>query len=162
MKRKTFSIVRYDLERDGYYVQIEPSSPHLFEVWLYNIDIPNKRKLVTTLKDTVPEEKWENFVLKYIDETIKRFENDENVFDYFQIDLYEIINLYNDHADAMQNLAEKLIETYPDVESTPVNEAFCEAFNSMGAEATELCCEANAVEDKPKWSTTESWHVVVE
>lgn len=72
--------------------------------------------------------------------------------------LWDIIQLHNNHADAMQKLAKALIETYPDIEQTPVNDAFCEAFNSMGAEAVELCCEAN--EAAPRWATTESWNIV--
>ena len=59
----------------------------------------------------------------------------------------------------MQDLAQVLMDTYPEVESTPVNDAFSEAFNSMIGNAIYLCCEANGY-CGAKWMTTGDWKVV--
>ena len=73
--------------------------------------------------------------------------------------LLEAIEMHNNHVDKMQDLAQSLMDTYPEVESTPVNDAFGEAFSSMIGNAIYLCCEANGY-GGAKWMTTGDWKVV--
>ena len=74
--------------------------------------------------------------------------------------VFEAIEYHNEMVDKMQDLAETLMKVYPDVESTEVNDAFCNAFGGLGTMAILLCCEANAIEESCQWMTTGDWHVV--
>lgn len=65
--------------------------------------------------------------------------------------IYEMINHHNNSIEKMQTLAEKLLDI-ENIEETPVNQAFCDAFNSLKASAIMICCEANAI-------NSESWYV---
>lgn len=78
----------------------------------------------------------------------------------FEIDsaLLEAIEMHNDHVEKMQDLAQVLMDTYPDVEHTPVNDAFIAAFNGLVGNAIYLCCEASAYGGS--WMTTGDWQVV--
>ena len=157
MKRRTFAVTRFDLERDGYYVDIVPGENGCVDAFLCNEDFDMDKRLYmySIPLSLCSEDEWGNEILQGIDEYIKEFEESKSDNNY---DVCDMIELHNNHADAMQKLAIAMIETYPDIEQTPVNDAFCEAFNSMGAEAVELCCEAN--EAAPRWATTESWNIV--
>jgi hypothetical protein len=73
--------------------------------------------------------------------------------------ILEAIEMHNEHVDKMQELAEVLLKTYPDVENTPVNNVFCEACNGIVGMSIWLCCEMNSI-DVGKWMTDENWHVV--
>lgn len=59
----------------------------------------------------------------------------------------DVINQHNEQLDTMYGLAELLMETYPDVEKTSVNTAFCELMNGMIEQSIQLCAMANCVDD---------------
>lgn len=61
--------------------------------------------------------------------------------------IYEMINHHNNSVEKMQALAEKLLEI-ENIEETPVNKAFCDAFNSLGSSAVALCCKANSIDNR--------------
>ena len=73
--------------------------------------------------------------------------------------IFEAIDMHNEHVDKMQALAETLLDVYPNVDETPVDKAFDDAFNSMIGTAIWLCCEANCIDDGG-WMTTSDCHVV--
>lgn len=73
--------------------------------------------------------------------------------------ILDLIDIHNKHVDKMNEFAKVLLETYPDVENTPVNKAYSEAFNGVIINAVSLCCEANSY-DGGKWMTDEDWHVM--
>lgn len=75
--------------------------------------------------------------------------------------IYEAIDIHNDMIDKMQELAATLISTYPEVEDTPVNEAFLAVWQKMTNNAIYLCCEANSA-DGSGWLTTGDWMVMRE
>lgn len=84
---------------------------------------------------------------------------DDEWVDNYDDAVFEAIDMHNDHVDKMKDLAHALLETYPNVENTPVNEAFNDAFGSMFGQAIWLCCEANSI-DGDGWMTTSDFHVV--
>ena len=55
----------------------------------------------------------------------------------------ELIEQHNDQLDTMYGLANVLMETYPDVEDTYVNDAFCDAMNCVIEQGVHLCVMAN-------------------
>ncbi len=73
--------------------------------------------------------------------------------------LYEMIDYHNEMIDKMSDLAETLLDTYKDVEETAVNDAYCDAWDHLQAQAIFLCCEANSI-DNGGWCTTEGWYVM--
>lgn len=84
--------------------------------------------------------------------------DDEFVESYDDV-IFEAIDMHNEHVDKIEALAETLLDVYPDVDDTPVDKAFTDAFNSMIGQAILLCCEANCIDDGC-WMTTDDWHVV--
>lgn len=72
--------------------------------------------------------------------------------------IYEMINYHNDSVEKMQALAVELLDI-ENIEKTPVNQAFCDAFNSLKASAIMLCCEANAI-DGESWCVDEFGYVL--
>ena len=72
--------------------------------------------------------------------------------------VYEIIEVHNEMVDKIHNLGKALTQTYPDVESTPVNDMFVAAYKSAIEMSIMLCCEAND-RDGLVWRTDENWHV---
>jgi hypothetical protein len=73
--------------------------------------------------------------------------------------ILDLIEMHNEHVDKMLELARVLLEAYPDIEDTPADTAYSEAFNGVIVNAISLCCEANSF-DGGKWMTDEDWHVV--
>ena len=80
--------------------------------------------------------------------------------DYKQL-LYDFIVMHNEHVGSMNKLADVLLETYPDVDNTPVTKAFSTAYNGVILNAISLCCEMNSCDDG-KWMTNENWCIVKE
>ena len=76
------------------------------------------------------------------------------------MNIFEAIEFHNEQVDKMQDLAEALMAAYPNVEDTPVDKAFGEAFSSLIPMAILLCCEANSEDPDGKWCTSTSWHVM--
>lgn len=65
-----------------------------------------------------------------------------------------LIEQHNEQLNGMYGLAEILLETYPDVENTHVNEVFCELMNGMIEQSIQICAIANCVDDV-EWYTDE-------
>ena len=105
----------------------------------------------------------ENNVCAFIEDFVNKYFNDceECVCDRDYGFILDMIDMHNDHANKMDELAEKLIEIYPDVENTAVDDAFSKAYNGIIANAISLCCEANSY-NNGEWMTDEDWHVVKE
>lgn len=74
--------------------------------------------------------------------------------------MQRIIDMVADHNEMVERvlaLGDALLETYPDVEETEVNEAFCELHSKMVEMAIRVCCDANT--EVTGWYTDEEWHV---
>ena len=59
----------------------------------------------------------------------------------------DVIDKHNEQLNTMYGLAELLLETFPDIEQTHVNDAFCEAMNGLMEQSIQLCAMANCVGD---------------
>ena len=75
--------------------------------------------------------------------------------------IMDLVDMHNDHVDKMNVLAKTLLDIYHDIEDTPADKAFSDAFNSIIAMAIWLCCEMNSM-DNGTWKTTDDWRVVKE
>ena len=74
--------------------------------------------------------------------------------------MQRIIDMVADHNEMVERvlaLGDALFETYPDVEETEVNEAFCELHGKMVEMAIRVCCDANT--EVTGWYTDEEWRV---
>ena len=67
----------------------------------------------------------------------------------------DVIEKHNEQLDALYGMAEILLETYPDVEDTHVNDAFCDVMNGMIEQSVQLCAVANCV-GNVEWYMDES------
>jgi hypothetical protein len=160
---------------DGFFVDLMPDTRHndYTEFWLGH-DMYACRDFMFGIKneDCDTDEKAQDFIERnewqYIEDFVDKYFNDyecdcEHCYEIkdAEIDgsLLEAIEMHNNHVDKMQDLAQSLLDTYPEVESTPVNDAFGEAFSSLIGNAIYLCCEANSYGDC-KWITTGDWKVV--
>ena len=70
----------------------------------------------------------------------------------------DLIEKHNEQLDAMYGLANLLMEIYPDVEETNVNDAFCDAMNGLIEQGIHLCAMANCAEEE-KWYMDENGFV---
>lgn len=59
--------------------------------------------------------------------------------------LVDLIEKHNEQLDTMYELAETLLETYPDIEETSVNDVFCNLMNVLTEQSVQLCAIANCV-----------------
>ena len=164
---------------DGFFVDLMPDMNHdgYTEFWLGHDDYGCRDFMFgINSKDCDTDEKAQDFIERnewqYVEDFVDKYfddygdcecehcdgccEDDESDIDG---GLLEAIEMHNNHVDKMQDLAQALMDTYPEVESTPVNDAFSEAFNSMIGNAIYLCCEANGY-GGVKWMTTGDWKVV--
>ena len=173
MKKSSYTVTRFDVDNE-YYVEVTPYFEHNEEYLDFTLCKERygfKSFMFGLKKQDCPESEWENMIESNVYDYISSFEEDieilESAFEkeYFTdnscIDdsLLEAIEMHNNHVDKMQDLAQTLMDTYPDVENTDVDKAFGEAFNSIIGNAIYLCCEANGF-NNGKWGTTEDWHVV--
>ena len=74
--------------------------------------------------------------------------------------MQRIIDMVADHnemVDRVLELGDMLLETYPDVEETEVNDAFCELHGKVVEMAIRVCCDANT--EVTGWYTDENWRV---
>ena len=167
----------YVYRYDGFFVDLIPDTKHVgyTDFWLGHEDYGCKDFMFgINHKDCATDEAAQDFIIRNVCEYIEGFvneyfndyddrdcdncgccEDDESEID---CDLLEAIEMHNDHVEKMQDLAEILMNTYPNVESTPVNDAFIYAFNGLVGNAIYLCCEANSYGGK--WMTTSDWKVV--
>jgi hypothetical protein len=172
------SLISYKVWRinvdDEYYVEITPYIDN-HEKWLdFTLCKENygiKSFMFGLSRKHCPESEWKEIIFANVDDYIASFEEEIEILesalekelfsDNQGVDgsLAEAIEMHNNHVNKMQDLAQALMDTYPDVENTPVDTAFCEAFSSLIGNAIYLCCEANGV-DECKWMTTEDWHVM--
>ena len=172
MKRTTCVLTRFDV-RDGFYVEVAPEvKPQSEDKWIefvlckegYGI----KNFMFGLKTEDCPEHEWEDIIEAEVDDHIEMFIEEMAKWDGADYcdshdcagRTYEAIEMHNNHVDKLQDLGDTLLKQYPDVEKTPVNDAFCKAFNSVIGSAIHLCCEANGFEMDPVWMTTEDWHVV--
>lgn len=72
--------------------------------------------------------------------------------------IMEAIECHNDTVRELHALGQILLDTYPDVGNTPVNDAFFDLFDSMNETAIFLCCEANAL-NNGKWATDDQLNI---
>ena len=168
MKKIIYTTTRFNIYDNEFYVEVSPYEEH-GEKWLAFTLCKEKygiKSFMFGLKaETCPEEEWENLieanVYDYIETFIEEMDIWENAFESECVSsgVYEAIEMHNEHVDKMQTLAEALIDQYPDIEETPVNQIFCEAFAGIVGNAIYLCCEANNI-DNCVWQTTGDWHVV--
>lgn len=179
MKKTTYKVTRFDVS-DDYYVEVTP------DVWpdgtsAVDFVLCKNRYGIKSLMfglslATCPESEWEDMIIANVDDYIAGFEEDmefletepESKFcdncvcdckDNGANGIYEGIDIHNETVNKLQDLAESLTKTYPDVEETEVNEAFCELWGKIITSAIWLCCEANH-EDGGGWCTTSDWHVM--
>ena len=159
---------------DGFFVDLVPDTKRdrCTEFWLGHDDCAQKDFMFG-----MPNEDWddETVVRDIIIDNIPKY-LESYVNDYFddvecdcdeccndeasEIDgsLLEAIEMHNEHVDKMQDLAQVLMDNILDVESTPIDKVFGEAFNSLIGNAIYLCCEANSYGGG--WCTTGDWHVM--
>ena len=163
---------------DGFFVDLMPDMKHdgYTEFWLGHDDYGCRDFMFGIhSKDCDTDESAQDFIVRNVCEYIEDFVH-EHFDDEIECDcescnccceddepnidgaLLEAIEMHNNHVDKMQDLAQVLMDTYSEVESTPVNDAFSEAFNSMIGNAIYLCCEANGY-GGVKWMTTGDWKV---
>lgn len=76
------------------------------------------------------------------------------------MNIFDVIEIHNKQIEKMQDLAQSLVDTFPNVDNTPVNEAFCNLYEVFAQMAILLCCEANSEDPDSKWATSEAWHVM--
>ena len=187
MKRTTKVVTSFDVN-DDFYVEVIPYK-HDNEDWLEFTLCKNnyaiKQFMFGLLANECPEEEWEELIEANVEDYIEVFIHDMDIFDAVdemeieeecececdcccgccdceeELYIYEAIDAHNEHVEKMSDLAECLMDVYPDREETAVNDAFCKAYNGLIVNAIWLCCEANGL-DNGKWMTTEDWHVVKE
>lgn len=160
---------------DGFFVEIMPNikDDNCVELWLGHIDFADKffmfgipSGVCNTEEDTIA------LIESNVNEHIEEYMADRNFEDEcdceyccqdedIKIDgfLLEAIEMHNSHVEKMQDLAQTLMDNIPNVEDTPIDKAFGEAFNSLIGNAIYLCCEANGY-DGGKWMTTGDWYVM--
>ena len=73
----------------------------------------------------------------------------------------DLINGHNEQLNTMSGLAELLIETFPNVELTDVNEVFCEAMNGLIEQSVQLCAMANCAGNE-EWFMDDKGYVFTE
>ena len=74
--------------------------------------------------------------------------------------MQRIIDMVADHNELVDRVLELggiLLDTYPDVEETEVDSAFCELHGKVVEMAIRVCCDANA--EVTGWYTDENWRV---
>ena len=159
---------------DGFFVEVMPNIrvDDYVELWLGHIDYADKffmfgipSGVCDTDEDTI------DLIKSNVNEHIEEYVADRNFEDEcdcehcyqdedIKIDgsLLEAIEMHNNHVEKMQDLAQTLMDNIPNVEGTPIDKAFGEAFNSLIGNAIYLCCEANSY-GGCKWMTTDDWCV---
>ena len=159
---------------DGFFVDLMPDTRHddYTEFWLGH-DMYACRDFMFGIKneDCDTDEKAQDFIERnewqYIEDFVDKYfdgecdcecccENEECEIDG---SLLEAIEMHNNHIGKMQDLAQVLMDNIPNVDDTPIDKAFGEAFNSLIGNAIYLCCEANGY-DKGGWCTTGDWCVM--
>lgn len=175
MKKTTNVVVRIDIEREGFCVEIMPymhDGEEWLEFMLCNEEYGFKDLMFCVRRKDCPEDVWEDCISDEIDDCIESyyetiesldaadFECGDCCCDYGS-EIYEAIDFHNEQIDAMQELGVGMLNEYEDIEDTSVNTLFCEAYQSHVSMAIWLCCMANAFDDN-KWMTTEDWRVVCE
>ena len=187
MVKTSYTVTRFDVGYQGFYVEVTPTTfrgREMIDFILCNEEYDKTRVMVGFMKEDCPESEWEQIIMGellnnghislYWDdieamETAHDETFDESCEDECDCEdccgkcdnVYEAIDLHNGHIEDLQDLAAALIKQYPDIDDTPVGEAFGKAFNSLIGTSIWLCCEANALHDG-KWMTTEDWYVVRE
>lgn len=164
MNKTTYVTTRFDVD-DEFYVEVSPyrcDDKELFGFTLCNEYQGMKMFMFGMEAATCPEEEWEFIIARNIDSNIEIYFDELNALegDYeSERSISEAIEIHNNHVDALQNLGNALLEQYPNVEETPVNDAFAIAFGGVVGNAIHLCCDANSYYGEPVWMTTEDWHV---
>jgi hypothetical protein len=59
----------------------------------------------------------------------------------------DLIEKHNEQLEHMYELAELLLETFPGIEQTDVNDAFCNVMNDLTEQSVQLCAMANCLDD---------------
>lgn len=158
---------------DGFFVDLMPDTRHndYTEFWLGHDDYVCRDFMFGIHSadcDTDNDARYfiEGSVCEYIEDFVSEYFDDCDcdtccADDEGEIDgsLLEAIEMHNNHVEKMQDLAQTLMDNIPNVEDTPIDKAFGEAFNSLIGNAIYLCCEANGY-DGGKWMTTSDWCVM--
>ena len=163
---------------DGFFVDLMPDTRHddYTEFWLGH-DMYACKDFMFSIKneDCVTDNDARYFIEgsvcayieDFVDEHFDDYECDCECCDGYYEDekpeidgsLLEAIEMHNEHVGKMQDLARVLMDNISNVDGTPIDKAFGEAFNSLIGNAIYLCCEANSV-DNGGWCTTGDWCVM--
>lgn len=167
MNKSTYMVTKFDVNNE-FYVEVYPCTCDGNEYIGFTL-CKNKYAIKSFMfgvpKANCPEYDWERFIKDNVDEYIDMFyeamETLECEYDFdheVTANVFEAIEMHNEHVDKLKRLGCTLLEWYPDADDTPVGRAFCEAFDGVIGNAIYLCCEANSADDR-KWYTSEDWHV---
>lgn len=154
---------------DGFFVDLMPSEigDNMTDFWLGYHEPVRAHMFAIRNSDCDTDKKAQDVVKRngyeYIENFVDRYFNDEcehcDCEHRHKVNgVWEAIEMHNEHVDKMFELGEALLAQYPDIEETPINKAFCEAYNGIVGNAIYLCCEANSLEHG--WATDDDWHVV--
>ena len=162
MKKSNYTITRFDIERDDFYVEIVPTTldnDDFLEFWLCNDHHSVKELMFGCDAKHCPEDTWEQRIIDVIDTYIEQYDDFDIYYDVGS-GIYEAIDIHNAQITEMQKLGDALTEQYSDIENTSVNDIFCDAMKNHIGMSIWLCCEANSCEKDHPWMTTEDWRVV--
>lgn len=186
MVKTSYTVTRFDVGYQGFYVEVTPymqDGEEWLEFTLCKERYGMKSFMFGVKKQGCPESEWEEIIMGNLlsDGYISMFYDDMAALEEsyeekapFEAEaecgdccgkcenIYEAIDMHNEHVEDMQDLAEALLKQYPCIEETPVNDVFCKAFDSMKGPAIFLCCEMNEFEEDQGWMVTDDGYVVHE